>query len=487
QQIEERLEVMNETKMIERNGRNLLQLVNKMLDLAKLEDQSFQLQLTQADIIPYLSYLTQSFQTYANRHNLSLRFFSPQQSLLMDFDSEQLKQIITNLISNAVKFTPSGGNIKVTLAIDEAALTIKVSDTGIGIAETQQPHIFDRFYQVDSSTTRAGEGTGIGLAHTRELVKLMDGQISVQSQLESGTTFTIVLPIRCNAPLAEVNPNSVNNNSLSLPPVAKTSNRTVTTREDAPLILIVEDNADVVSYLKSCLQKAYKIDVAYNGKIGIEKAFESIPDLIICDVMMPEKDGYEVCDTLKNDERSSHVPIILLTAKADMDSKLIGLKRGADVYLGKPFDKEELLIRIEMLLRRQQRMTTYFQNKFNATAIDSTPIEPLPTAIEIEDAFLNKVRSIVEENYADEAFSLPMLCEKIGMSRSQLYRKLKAVISQSPSEFIRNYRLQMGKKLLETTDLSIKEVSWQIGFKEPAYFTKTFHDHFGFPPSKTHN
>ncbi|MFK8010386.1 MAG: helix-turn-helix domain-containing protein, partial [Saprospiraceae bacterium] len=209
---------------------------------------------------------------------------------------------------------------------------------------------------------------------------------------------------------------------------------------------------------------------------------ENIPDLIISDVMMPQKNGFEVCDFLKNDERTSHIPIILLTAKADSDSKIVGLKRGADAYLSKPFDKEELLVRLEKLVERQKKMVTYFSKK---NFITENPIEEitLEEAIQIEDVFIQKVKKIIEENYSDENFALPQLCQKIRMSRSQLFRKMKALVDTSPSNFIRTYRLEKAKHFLETTEMNVSEVSWEVGFKDVSHFSKAFQNVFGYLPS----
>ncbi|MEM8526112.1 MAG: ATP-binding protein [Bacteroidota bacterium] len=475
------------TQMIERNGKNLLRLINQLLDLSKLENKSFQLQLEQGDIVNYLRYLTESFQSYVNSHNLSIRFSSTVEEQFMDYDAEQTKQVMTNLISNAVKFTPSGGHIKVKLAKENQSLILTVEDTGIGIAAKELPHIFDRFYQVDDTSTRKGEGTGIGLAHTQELVRLMNGEIEVESQLNQGTVFKIRLPItqyrlKGNNPTAKVE-------MLSLPSSTKVEQLTIrnvgSSKAERPQLLIIEDNHDVVAYLKTCLQDQYQLDVAFNGAIGIEKALENIPDLIISDVMMPEKDGYAVCDTLKNDERTSHIPIILLTAKADASSRIVGLRRGADAYLSKPFDKEELLVRLEMQVKRQQKLAAYFSQKVQEEIMTATPqIEEEEEAIIIEDAFLKKVTKIIEKNYQNEAFGLPQLCQKIGMSRSQLFRKMKALINQPPSQFIRSFRLKKAKQLLESGEFNVNETTWKTGFSNPTHFSKIFKEEFRISPSE---
>ena len=490
-------------KMIKTNGENLLQLVNQLLDLSKMENHSLQLDWQQSDVVSFLRYVSLSFQSFANMQNLSIQFFTDLNKLLMDFDAERLKQVMTNLISNALKFTDSGGNIKVFLAQKGKHLEIKVQDNGIGIAVEELPHIFNRFYQTDSSSTRKGEGTGLGLAHSKEVVKLMKGSFSVESELGKGSIFTVLLPIQNKAKLTHANTSELIHNASYTPVTSMSSNMFTPIKsngeKDLPQLLIIEDNPDVVTYLKTCLANNYYVDVAYNGRVGIEKALENIPDLIISDVMMPEKDGFEVCDTLKNDEKTSHIPIVLLTAKADVASKITGLKRGADVYLAKPFHQKELLVRLEMLIEQQKRLKAYFSKNISTTLVEKAspiqtniqkenPISATPltetVAIKVENTFIQKVKKIVEENYANEHFALPQLCQKIGMSRSQLYRKMKALMDVSPSKFIRSYRLAKAKTLLKQEDIRVSEVSWKVGFKDAAHFSKAFFEEFGEWPSE---
>ena len=471
------------TRLIETNGENLLRLINQLLDLSKLENKSFQLHLQQGDIVPYLRYVTESFKSYADGQGVSLGFATTIACLRMDYDPEQVKQVLANLISNAIKFTPSGGDVIVCLAGDVNQLILEVRDTGIGIGSSDLPHVFDRFYQVDDTYTRKGEGTGIGLAHAQELVKLMNGEISVKSERGKGTTFLVRLPVSNTAPEVEGSLikrtdqlSLIQNGVAAFETLASTLHSS-----GLPQLLIIEDNPDVVIYLKTCLDGLYQLDVAYNGLIGIDKALKNIPDLIISDVMMPEKDGYEVCDTLKNDERTSHIPIILLTAKAGTTAKIAGLKRGADAYLTKPFNKEELLVRIQMLVERQKRLIAHF-SKINL--LDAPVTVPAREAVFImEDTFIQKVREIVAKNFADENFALPQLCMEIGMSRSQLFRKMKAVMDTSPSDFIRSYRLAKARFLLETTPLTVSEVAWQTGYKNPGHFSTSFQEAFGVSPS----
>ncbi len=481
------------TTLIKRNGKNLLGQINQILDLSKLETNSTQLNMVQSDIVEFLRYSTEAFQSYANGQNLSLRFFSPVEKLQMDYDPDTIQNIMSNLISNAMKFTPDGGDVKVMLENSENQLTIKVQDTGVGISEKDLPHVFDRFYQVNDANGQNAYGTGVGLAYVRELVKILDGEISVKSEQEKGTTFIVNLPIKRTATIVENGTAKIETpiwkpiqNRVDVVGDSKIVKTIPATNGNLPQLLIIEDNADVVIYLKSCLSDLYNIEVAYNGKIGIEKALETIPDLIISDVMMPEKDGFEVCDVLKNDERTSHIPLILLTAKADSSSKITGLKRGADAYLSKPFDKEELLVRLELLAERQKKMATYFSKNNYAKEVLPAEVD-IQEAIQVEDIFIKKVKNIIEENYSDENFALPQLCQKIRMSRSQLFRKMKALIGTSPSEFIRKYRLEKAKHLLETTEMNVSEVSWKVGFKDLSHFSKSFHAEFGYLPSATYN
>jgi signal transduction histidine kinase/AraC-like DNA-binding protein/ActR/RegA family two-component response regulator len=476
-------------EVLRRNAKGLLRLVNQILDLAKLEAGQLKLDLALTDIVPYMQYLTESYQSYAAGKQINLVAYMETERLLMDIDEEKLHSVVANLLSNAIKFTPQGGKVILHLREEGGTLLLKVRDNGIGIAAGQLPRIFDRFYQVDGTATRAAEGTGLGLALTKELVELMGGQISVSSQEGKGTEFTVALPITRQAPPAQEHRTGlVAPAPLPDRPMAQSVRRPAGGSTGLPQLLLIEDNEDVAFYIQSCLEGRFALTLAPNGALGIAEALESIPDLIISDVMMPEKDGFELCDTLKHDERTSHIPIILLTAKADAASKISGLRRGADAYLTKPFDKEELLVRLEMLLERQKRMAAYFAQPGAAgLPVDEPALEaPLaPEIIAVEDAFLQKVCAIVEEHYADEDFALPQLCQKVGMSRSQLFRKMKALIDESPSDFIRNYRLNEAKRLLETTDLNISEVAWAVGYKDVSHFSKSFQEAFGMPPSAT--
>ncbi|MEQ1747699.1 MAG: ATP-binding protein, partial [Saprospiraceae bacterium] len=346
-------------KAIQRNSEGLLRLINQLLDLAKLEDQSLRTNQVQGDVVAYTTYNAESFQSFANSKNLVIRTENPsgQAQIFMDYDPERFGQILQNLLSNALKFTPSGGSVtlRTDLTTFEKApnLTLSVSDTGAGISPEDLPHIFNRFFQAKNQGKEGG--TGIGLALTKELVQLMGGEISVESAVGKGTTFTVRLPITNIAPIEELKDRGFEELKTETSAIASSTNPQILDSSN-PQILIVEDNPDVVDYLSQCLSGKFRLEYAFNGRSGIEKALEIVPELIVSDVMMPEKDGFELTDTLKNDPRTSHIPIVLLTARADVESRIAGLRRGADSYLAKPFYPEELTVTLEKLLENRQRM-----------------------------------------------------------------------------------------------------------------------------------
>ncbi|RMG30472.1 MAG: hybrid sensor histidine kinase/response regulator [Bacteroidetes bacterium] len=478
-------QLRHKLQLVRRNGASLLQLVNQILDLAKLESRAIRLHWVKGDIVAYIHYLVESFHSYAESKNIHFEFIPELEQLEMDYDPERLKDILSNLLSNAIKFTPAGGGVKVRVALEAAEagqqqppqLKIEVIDTGKGIAATELPYIFDRFYQAEDGSTRSGEGTGIGLALARELARLMGGDIQAESEVGRGSVFRVFLPVTRQA--TEVAP-AWEAQQTPLQPAFEAPAEGVEPLSspetgERPLLLIAEDNADVVTYLKSCLQDTYRLAIASNGAEGIEMAIELIPDIIITDVMMPVKDGYQLCHTLKEDERTSHIPIIMLTAKAGMDDKLTGLRRGADAYLTKPFHKEELQVRLHQLVAlRRKLLARYRQLEVPQGTGEAHP----------EDAFLLKVRRIVEEQLDNSEFDVPMLCKEVGMSRSQLHRKLKALTDRSATQFIRGIRLQKARHLLLHTSMSIAEIAYAVGFSDPNYFSRSFVKEYEHTPSE---
>lgn len=476
-----------ERKLIRRNSKNLLQLINQLLDLSKVESANLELHKIKGDIVKYLHYLTESFQSMATDKGIQLVFYSEVDNQIMDYDEIKIQHIIYNLLSNALKFTTEKGKVIVHVQKIEIAdlpqLKIKIQDTGIGIPSDLIPHIFDRFYQVDNTLTRKGEGTGIGLALVKELVLLMEGTIEVQSEDGKGSQFIICLPIVDELSTTQI-PLSPHKeiNTITEQPIETTTDISLNAPSflnpaanlDHPILLIIEDNTDVASYIQSILKEAFTIHTADNGQLGIEMAIEILPDIIISDVMMPIKNGYEVCETLKEEERTSHIPIILLTAKAEQADKIAGLKYGADAYLTKPFDKQELLVRLEKLVALRKKLQERFTNP--STPALSSPIE------QQQAAFLKKLATIVGEHLNNTTFSVPELAKSAQMSQTQVYRKLKALTNQTPSQFIRSIRLAKGKELLENSALTISEIAYEVGFTDPNYFSRTFQQAFGKSP-----
>lgn len=467
-------------KMIERNGKNLLRLINQLLDLSKLENNFLKLSMQQLDLVPHLNFLTSNFVDFAKEKGLALSFESTESELWLDYDADQIKQVVTNLIANAIKFTPNGGSIEIRLTRQNETAQVEVKDTGIGVKKEDQERIFKRFYQVDQGNERIGQGTGIGLAHTKELVDLMEGSIFVESELGQGTRFIIQLPIKQKETKGSLNFSATEDIPV---PVYNLPYNNRGDIDSKPSLLIVEDNPDISIYLKTSLQQDYKLSFAPDGEEGIKLALEEIPDLILSDVMMPKKDGFELCEVLKNNIKTSHIPLILLTAKSDYESKIAGLKRGADVYMGKPFDEDELKVQLKRLYDRQEKLIIYFKDKY-PEAKKTLVTEDIQDDLIVEDEFIQKIRSIVSLNYRKESFNLQELCDQMNMSRSQLFRKMKALIQISPSQFIRNYRLGKAKILLESGSLIVSEVAFDVGFKDAAHFSRLFSERFGVSPSK---
>lgn len=460
--------------LIQRNSQQLFELINQMLDLSKLESGFMRLHPIQADIVAYLNYLVGSFTSYAEQKEIDLQFSSDLEQLSMDFDPKVVQQVLSNLLSNALKFTPAGGEIAVELSTKDDHFQLQVRDTGEGIAQEQLVHIFDRFHQVDTSTTKMHEGTGIGLALVKEWVDHMKGRISVQSESGLGSTFLLELPITNKATITnasiqepgEMVEDSIKRSSSDTNPL------------NLPLVLLIEDNADVAQYLRLALEHRYQCIHAVDGQEGVEMAWAQIPDLIISDVMMPKLDGYEVCRLLKNDERSNHIPIILLTAKVDLADRIEGLTQGADAYLSKPFAEEELFIRMKKLLDLRKQL----QQKYSQALIVDTVLEPKQE--QLKDPFLEKVDFAILEHLEKDNFGSEDLAKVLFLSRSQLHRKIKALTGKSTSIYLRLIRLREAQKLLADTQLSISEIAYQVGFKSPVYFSQIYKETFGLPPSE---
>jgi len=463
--------IESKVQILSRNSKNLLFLINQMLDLSKIESGKMKLTPIQADIVPFLKINIESYHSLANNKDIELIYYNENEEILMDFDPEKISIIISNLVTNAIKFTPKNGKIilhvKKEKRDNSKYLVIKLKDNGIGIPKKAQAHIFDRFYQVEGYNTG---GTGIGLSLTKEIVELMHGTIIVQSKLHKGTEFIIHIPIYRKAKFIK--------KVVIQHPIIFEENKTKNIEthhklpHDTPLLLIIEDNRDVADYIASGLYPQYEIIFAYNGQKGIEKALNNIPDLIITDLMMPVADGFEVCDILKNDEKTSHIPIIMLTARSMEKDKIKGLAHGADAYLTKPFNQNELFVRIEqMILLRKRIQDKYQKTGFTLEKSDSKEI-----------IFIQKCIKEIHNHLDQENFKSAQLAYSIHLSESQLYRKIKAITNLSTAIFIREVRLEMGKEMLQKSNLNVSEIAYACGFSNPDWFSKTFKEKYGYTP-----
>ncbi len=463
---------------IQRNTQRLLRLVNQLLDLSRLDSNKLPVNLIQGDVASFLRYLTEAYDSYAKTREIHLSYQASPEQLSMDYDPKKLEAIYTNLLSNALKFTPAEGQVDITVQQVERQqqpyCQIRITDTGPGISAAQQDFIFNRFYQADDSSTRPVEGSGIGLALTKEFVHLLGGAITVESQQEQGASFQVLLPIHRNAHQQEATHKASPVSPPAYAPKAKSN-----TAEQTPLLLLVEDNPDVSTYLHACLQSGYRLAFAKNGQEGIDQALSLVPDIIISDVMMPLKNGFELCETLKSDTRTSHIPIVLLTARADEASRHTGLRTGADAYLTKPFNRQELYIRLQKMVELRQRLKAKYSTASMQPDTSRPPEDP-------ELHFLQKLQSIILEHLSEPGFRVePHLCRAIAMSRPQLYRKLKALTGLSPSAFMRMLRMKEARRLLLSRQYTVQQVADKTGFQDASYFSKAYQREMGEPPQKT--
>ncbi|MEM7655147.1 MAG: tetratricopeptide repeat protein [Bacteroidota bacterium] len=465
--------------LIRRNGQHLLRLINQVLDLARLESHELPLHLVQDNVIAYLRYLLESFHSLAVEREIQLAFEADPTELIMDYDSEKLQDVVYNLLSNALKFTPAGGKVQLQVEQQEKQIQISVRDDGPGIPATEQAQVFDRFFQV--STTQTINSSGVGLALAKGLVERMGGKIHLESHPGKGSTFFFHLPVELGA----ATPSAFDQLTSAIPRdhahFASPPEPVLIQDPEAAQILIIEDNPDVVAYLGSILGADYQLLTAKDGEAGIQLAQAHIPDLIISDVMMPRKDGYEVTQLLKADARTSHIPVILLTAKATQKDRITGLQEGADAFLTKPFDRTELMVRIHKLLELRTKLQAYYRS------LPFPEAEPTSAAIRrptLEEQFMGSIQELVENRFTDPELTVHELSEVVHLSHTQMYRKLKALTGQSPNHYIRAFRLKKGKTLLQTTDLSISEIAYDVGFNDPNYFSRAFVKEFGMRPTE---
>lgn len=467
--------------LMKRNADRLLELINQLLDLSKLEAGKMNLTVAASDFNAFLTTTISSFGSLSDQKEIQLHVDVPREPFHMPFDKEKCHQIFFNLFSNAFKFTPAGGSISVSASQESGMMKVVVQDSGPGIAEQEMGNIFRRFHQLADSKNHQ-QGTGIGLALVKELVALHNGKVSVTSTLGKGTRFLVELPVSSqNYKSEEIVESEEQDTKEELTKEKKREKGAMvsdpSTNLDDQYVLVVEDNADVRNYIASILSENYQVISAINGKEGVEKARKHVPDLIVSDLMMPEIDGIELCAQIKDNEKTSHIPVVLLTAKADQESKVDGLETGADDYLVKPFNEKELLVRVKNLIAQRIKLRERFERQVT--------LEPTKVAITPPDeAFITKAMEVVEENITNFDFSVELFQKEMAMSRMQLHRKLKALISCSASEFIRVQRLKRAAQILETEGVSVSEAAYKSGFNNLSYFAKCFKEEFGQSPSE---
>jgi signal transduction histidine kinase/ligand-binding sensor domain-containing protein/DNA-binding response OmpR family regulator len=473
-------------QVIFRNAKRLLGLVNQLLDFRKLEMQELRLYTSTGDIIHFIKEIVSSFVDIAERKNIHFTFHASVDSLEANFDPDKLERILFNLLSNAFKFTHENGTVSVTVEQTtihaEPFVEISVKDSGIGIPKEKQDKIFERYFQHDVPGSLLNQGSGIGLAITREFVRLHNGTIRVESGTDHGTCFIVSLPLKAPfaAPIAPPHPEEeLVLNAAHEAEHDKEAMNGKPGRKKAS-ILVVEDNDDILFYIKDNLRHAYNVYDAVNGKEAWRKAQELQPDLVVSDVMMPEMDGLELCRKIKNDTRTSHIPVILLTARTADEQKLEGYDSGANDYIVKPFSFEILQSRIRNLLLHQEALRKLFNKQ-----IEVNPSEIAVTSL--DEQFIRQALEIVEKHIAEPEFSVEDLSKALCMSRVALYKKLLSLTGKTPLDFIRSMRMKRAAQLLEKSQLTIAEIAYQVGFNDPKYFAKFFKKEFGMLPSERRN
>jgi signal transduction histidine kinase/DNA-binding response OmpR family regulator/predicted negative regulator of RcsB-dependent stress response len=498
----------HELKVMHRNTQRLLQLINQLLDLSRLESGSVKLEVSRGDLGRFVRVMAGSLSSLAESRGIDLALHLDTETPPSYFDKDKVEKVLYNLLSNALKFTGAGG--KVTVSLDRVSDTavhggaagqgeageyvrISVQDTGKGIPQDQLTKIFDRFYQIDGSATREQEGSGIGLSLVKELVSLHRGTLHVESRPGEGACFTVHLPLFLSCPaesklleVAEPQPVPVRTITAGQPeaPATETA-RAETAKKPAkpveadglPLLLIVEDNDEIRTYIREIFAGSYTVAEAANGQDGLTQAIATVPDVIISDLMMPLMDGVELCTRLRQDQRTSHIPLILLTAKASVESRISGFQTGADDYVTKPFHPVELLARVKNLVESRRQLRERFSREVKLQPKDIT-------VASVDELFLQKVLAVVEENLGEAEFSVENLESQMSMSKMQLYRKLKALTGQSPSEFMRNLRLKRAASLISQRSGNISEIAYSVGFNNLSYFAKCFKELYQVTPSE---
>lgn len=476
----------NNLEMMQRNTERLLSLVDQLLDISKIESGKLNLQISKNNILSFIDILSKGFNFSADQKEISYVINVNTKDVETWFDKDVVEKITINLLSNAIKYTPNKGAIICNAYIQNKQFYFEVRNTGKGLTKNETEKIFERFYQVDEHQ----QGTGIGLSLVKDLTKLHKGTITVESTVNKWTVFSVVLPIdKASFSKIEISKDIIttktpkyvgieaNNNNNNLEDLEE--NDSINSQEN-PILLIVEDNADLRTYVSSIFNNDYTILQAQNGQVGIDMAIEHVPDIIISDIMMPIKNGIELCNTLKVDERTSHIPIILLTAKIGDENKLEGIKTGADDYITKPFNHDLLLLKVKKLLENLKKL----QERYSKEVVIKASDVIISTTDEL---FLERIQAVLDSKLIESTFNTEDFCKNVGMSRMQLHRKLKAFFGMTTSEFIRSERLKLAAKLLLESDVNVSQIGYTVGFNDHAYFSKRFKEIYHCTPTEYAN
>ena len=478
--------IKRQLQIVNRNASGLLHLINQLLDISKLESGKLTLHLEYKDIMLDIDTIAEQFEILVKQKGIHFEVKKSIDVLIMQYDPKKMEMILNNLLSNAIKFTPKGGAVKLEAFINKDEvnnelnkLTVSISDTGIGISKKSLPHIFERFYQEDSSVGKEYEGTGVGLSLTKEMIELHQGSVSVNSIKEKGSTFTIEIPVITSIETIELPTPQINDVEVlnSSEPTVAIKEAYMESTHNTPTILVVEDNAEMQLYLEDILSENYQVILTGNGEDGIKMAKKIVPDLIVSDVMMPKVSGIELCSQLKQHELTSHIPIILLTAKAATENKVEGYETGAEAYLTKPFSHLELKAQVKTLINQRINLHNRFKKEFGL----------LPEELDvssIDQQFLQRTLKIIEKNMDDSSFTVLTFANEFGSSREHISRKIKGLTGQTTSEFIRTQRLKRAAQLLTQKSGNVAEIGYSVGFTNPAYFSRCFTKLFGISPSQ---
>lgn len=465
-------------QIVQRNVLVLIQLVSEILDFRKVQNGKMELRLSDFNLAESMKQWIMLFSASAQKKHITISMDAPD-TIMLRADQDKIERICYNLLSNALKYTSEGGEISLMAKEEGGRVMISVADNGCGISSDELPYIFDRFYQAKN----AGRGTGIGLAIVKAFTELHHGEVSATSIEGKGSTFTIHIPVRqkgevTNQPTEKIEQLVEPSSAEEVPNQARHIDELIQPYQtDKPEVLIIDDNIDIRTYLRSVLSEKYNVSEAADGKVGLELARKIVPDIVLSDIMMPVMDGLAFCQQLKTDKAISHIPVILLTARSLDEQRAEGYEHGADAYLSKPFSLRLLLSRIDNLIESRKKL-----NQTWSKGVEDDEIGNISN--EIDKSFLKQLRKIIQENLANSDLSVEQIGDEIGLSRVQLYRKVKALTGYSPVEIVRKARLTRARHLLQTTERTVSEVAYAVGFSTPSYFSKCYKDEFGENPKK---